>query len=190
MPKIRFLFSCILPTLFIVSCAKVPEQTADSPRSEIALIPKPAPPPELAPPQESAPSHKKKKAKKGARAPEPPEADIVRLSPNAVPLWPDEGGGLIAGPSGRGRDVERGLWPARLLMKASNIPPPDVGAYGVVAFDQGATSASRARMTMTCHAFIAALPERADLPSKVLSQIWLTNPPGVRLPATVSAASR
>jgi hypothetical protein len=42
-----------------------------------------------------------------------------------------------------------------------------------------------ARRALTCQSELTV----AEL-SVVLSQIWPTNPPGVRLPATVSAASR
>jgi hypothetical protein len=63
----------------------------------------------------------------------------------------------------------------RAYLRAVDIPPPGLAAYGVVAFRAKPTSASRARLLRVCEAFKAYLPRQQSLPSSVaLSDQMLT----------------
>ena len=61
------------------------------------------------------------------------------------------------------------LVPARIYLSAAAIPPPQFGAYGVVAFRSKPTSASRDRLLRVCVAFKAHLPRYEILPRFVPS---------------------
>jgi hypothetical protein len=79
--------------------------------------------------------------------------------------------------------VDRPLVPARLYLRAVDIPPPGVGAYGVVAFRSKPTSANRSRLLNACSAFKAHLPRSEPLLSSVPIQdqmltIWPLDNPG------------
>jgi hypothetical protein len=77
-------------------------------------------------------------------------------------------------------DGTRALTPVREYLKSSEIPPHDVGAYGVVAFQSKATPASRAKLTMVCNAFVAFFPRNETSsvsPSDQMITIWpIDNP--------------
>jgi hypothetical protein len=57
----------------------------------------------------------------------------------------------------------RALRPVRAYLRAADVPPPTVGAYGLVAFRAKPTSSTRARLLMVCSAFTASLPRQQDL---------------------------
>ena len=59
------------------------------------------------------------------------------------------------------------LEPVRAYLKASDIPPAGIGAYGVFAFHAKPTEPEMARYTMACQAFLAALAPQASLPASV-----------------------
>jgi hypothetical protein len=59
------------------------------------------------------------------------------------------------------------LTPARAFLRSTDIPPPGIGAYGVIAFTEGPTAASRARLEMACQSYLASLPPQNDLPPSV-----------------------
>ena len=59
------------------------------------------------------------------------------------------------------------LIPVRAFLRASEIPPADVGAYGVVVLQSKATAASRAKLLMVCQSFIAHFPRSETLPQAV-----------------------
>ena len=61
-----------------------------------------------------------------------------------------------AGPSGR-------LLPLREYLKVTEIPPSGAGGYGIVAFTSKPTSATRAKLLMVCHSFVAHLPSGAGM---------------------------
>jgi hypothetical protein len=77
-------------------------------------------------------------------------------------------------------DGTSGLIPVREYLKSSDIPPHDVGAYGVVAFQSKATPANRNKLTMVCNAFVAFFPRSETsraLPSDQMMTIWpIDNP--------------
>jgi hypothetical protein len=77
-------------------------------------------------------------------------------------------------------DGTRALTPVREYLKSSDIPPHDVGAYGVVVFQSKATPANRAKLTMVCNAFVAFFPrsETSSVsPSDQMITIWpIDNP--------------
>jgi hypothetical protein len=50
----------------------------------------------------------------------------------------------------------------RAFARARDIPPKDVGAYGIVAITSLPTPASRERLSRFCTAFIAHLPSQAS----------------------------
>ena len=59
------------------------------------------------------------------------------------------------------------LVPARIYLRAADIPPPSIGAYGVVAFRSKPTPANRERLLRTCIAYRASLPPQNRLPSSI-----------------------
>jgi hypothetical protein len=62
---------------------------------------------------------------------------------------------------------DRQLVPVRAYLRSSQIPPPSIGAYGIVAFRAKPTSASRSRLLMACEAFVAAIPTQKSVPGTV-----------------------
>ncbi len=77
------------------------------------------------------------------------------------------------------------LRPVRAYLRAADVPPPTVGAYGLVAFRAKPTSATRARLLMTCTAFIASLPRQQDLAGIVpvsdqMVTIWPLDDPAAK----------
>lgn len=62
---------------------------------------------------------------------------------------------------------EQPLTPTRTFLKAKDIPPQGVGAYGVVAFRALPTTSSRDRLLMVCESFLASLPAQTSLPRNV-----------------------
>jgi hypothetical protein len=69
------------------------------------------------------------------------------------------------------------LQPVRAYLRADAIPPPAIGAYGVVAFRAKPTSANRERLLKVCDSFVAFLPRQETLPRSVslsdqLVTIW------------------
>jgi len=77
-----------------------------------------------------------------------------------------------------------GLVPARAFLTAEQIPPADVGGYGVVALRAKPTSASGDRLQMLCRSYLATLPAQHSLPpfvekSRQLITIWPIDAPAV-----------
>lgn len=58
----------------------------------------------------------------------------------------------------------RPLHPARTFLSAADIPPSNVGAYGVLALRAKPTPATQARLKAVCAAFLASLPAQESLP--------------------------
>ena len=56
------------------------------------------------------------------------------------------------------------LTPARAFIRASDIAPPGLGGYGVVALRAKPTSANKERLGRVCQAFLASLPPQLSLP--------------------------
>ena len=77
------------------------------------------------------------------------------------------------------------LVPARAYLRAADIPPPSIGAYGVVALRSKPTPANRERLMRTCAAYVASLPRHNLLPTYVtpddqMLTIWpLDNPDAI-----------
>lgn len=61
----------------------------------------------------------------------------------------------------------RALQPARIYLRASQIPIPGVGAYGVVALRGRPTDATRDRLMRLCQAYVTYLPRWDTLPGSV-----------------------
>src|SRR5215471_6932225 len=75
------------------------------------------------------------------------------------------------------------LVPVRAYLHASAIPPPQVAAYGVVAFRAKPTAASRDRLVRVCAAYTAHLPRSESLPTSVsitdrMLTVWPLEDPG------------
>lgn len=67
------------------------------------------------------------------------------------------------------------LAPARIYLRAADIPPAGVAAYGVVAFRAKPTSTTRDRLARVCEAYKAYLPSQKSLPASIpLSDQMLT----------------
>lgn len=63
----------------------------------------------------------------------------------------------------------------RDFIEPNEIPPKDVGAYGMVAFTHKPTSTTRQRLTFFCEAFLSTLPRRQSLPASVpVSRLMIT----------------
>jgi len=103
--------------------------------------------------------------------------------------------GIVIGPAGASRhDVVVGvpvhhgadlphsisLTPLRAYLRAVDIPPPGIGAYGVVSFRAKPTPATRARLLMVCEAFKASLPPQSSAsvpPADQMLTIWPLDDP-------------
>lgn len=59
------------------------------------------------------------------------------------------------------------LVPARAYVRPEDIPPRQVGAYGIVVLHGRPTAADRKRLVMACHSFIAYLPRQEEIPATV-----------------------
>ena len=59
------------------------------------------------------------------------------------------------------------LRPTRAYMRASDIPPRGVAAYGVVALRALPTPVTQSRLAMVCQSFLASLPRQDSLPRSV-----------------------
>jgi hypothetical protein len=59
------------------------------------------------------------------------------------------------------------LVPVRGYMRAGDIPPPWVAAYGVVAFRAKSTDTNRSRLLRVCQSFKAYLPRQESIPASV-----------------------
>jgi hypothetical protein len=70
------------------------------------------------------------------------------------------GGGLVFTPGAI-------LTPTRAFLRAQDIPPRGVGAYGVVAFRALPTTSSRTRLLRVCQSFLASLPPQTSLPRSI-----------------------
>lgn len=74
----------------------------------------------------------------------------------------------------------RPLQPVRAYLRANDIPPAGVGAYGLIVFQSKPTSASLAKYMMVCGAFIKFFPrsETSSVPLKdQMITVWpLDNP--------------
>jgi hypothetical protein len=118
----------------------------------------------------------------GAAPPPPPPPPPAAPRPALIPLYHHARPGHAA-PSPQ-------LTPSRAFLRAADIPPPDVGAYGVVALKARATSASSARLNMLCHAYLSSLPAQQDLPASIsISQQMVTIWP-VQDPAAVGQGQK
>ena len=87
----------------------------------------------------------------------PSEADIVK---NGAPP-------ATGADNRKDASSERQLVPVRAYLKGAEIPPPSIGAYGIVAFRARPTTASRSRLLMTCAAFVTAIPPQKSVPGAV-----------------------
>lgn len=76
------------------------------------------------------------------------------------------GGGGAANPGGTRIDARR-LVPVRAYLRNADIPPAQIGAYGVVAFRARPTSATRNRLLMACTSFVTSIPKQSSIPSSV-----------------------
>jgi len=70
---------------------------------------------------------------------------------------------------------DRQLIPVRAFLQSGDIPPPEFGAYGIMAFRAKPTSVTRERLKMACASFIAYLSKQIEVPKLVpLSDQMLT----------------
>ncbi len=81
------------------------------------------------------------------------------------------------------------LFPVREYLKATDIPPPGVGGYGIVAFTSKTTSATRAKLLTVCRSLVAHFPSNASIPptsrlSDRMITVWpLDDPKGEKAAA-------
>lgn len=78
--------------------------------------------------------------------------------------------------------ADRDLIPARAYMRAADIPPADVGAYGLVVMQAKSTPANRNKLLMVCSSFVAHFPKSESLPSSIrpidrMVTIWPVDAP-------------
>ena len=93
----------------------------------------------------------------------------------------DAGNAIQKGAHDTGNAVEkaahgdRQLVPVRAFLRSADIPPPEFGAYGVMALRAKPTSVTRDRLKMACASFIAYLARQSDVPKSIpLSDQMLT----------------
>jgi hypothetical protein len=98
-----------------------------------------------------------------------PDATSPAAGPAAVPSTPAllPAPGAQPAPPSVGSATPPALVPARSFLRSDDIPPPSIGAYGVVALRSKSTSANRQRLLMTCGAYEAYLPRQESLPGTV-----------------------
>ena len=95
---------------------------------------------------------------------------LIKEIPAPASSPPDPGGRSLTEATD-----ERQLVPVRAFLRSEDIPPPSIGAYGIVAFRSKPTSANRHRLLMACAAYVAALPRQNSVPSRIaLSEQMLT----------------
>jgi hypothetical protein len=63
--------------------------------------------------------------------------------------------------------LQNRLVPVRAFLKGSDIPPPNIGAYGVFAFRAKPTSVTRERLKRACASFVTHLARQRDIPNSV-----------------------
>jgi hypothetical protein len=103
-------------------------------------------------------------------APPPPEPDLpAAISPAPSIVRPDAGvGGWIGGvPTQPNTAGSIDLIPVRQFLRAADIPPDGIGAYGVVVFHSKATAANRTKLLMVCHSFMAYFPKTELVPATI-----------------------
>ncbi|CCE04909.1 exported hypothetical protein [Bradyrhizobium sp. STM 3843] len=112
----------------------------------------------------------------------PPIGNAIRETGGSIGhLLPFDAGGAASHTTGTLTDVGH-LVPVRAYLRSADIPPPSIGAYGVVAFRARPTPATRSRLLMACTSFVASIPPQALIPSSVavsdqMLTIWpLDNP--------------
>jgi hypothetical protein len=66
------------------------------------------------------------------------------------------------------------LIPTRIFVGSGQYPPEKFRAYGILAFPQRATDATRGRHLMICQAYVAALPHFTELPGISLKAQMVT----------------
>jgi hypothetical protein len=86
----------------------------------------------------------------------------------------------MPGPNGTPQSFH--LVPARVYLRAADIPPPSIAAYGIVAFRSKSTPANREHLLRTCIAYSASLPRQNTLPNNIplsvqMLTIWPLNEP-------------
>ncbi len=72
------------------------------------------------------------------------------------------------------------LQPVRSYLSAKDIPPANVGAYGLVVFHSKATSANRAKLKMVCNSFVAFFPRSKSstaAPDDQMVTVWPLDKP-------------
>ena len=107
-----------------------------------------------APATEAAPAPAAERAP--AAAPAPPVLESAPASGRLVEK------AASARRDGNASILAAALTPVREYLRASEIPPPGAGAYGLVVFQSRATPANREKLTMVCRSFVAFFPRGAD----------------------------
>ena len=103
----------------------------------------------------------------------PSTGPIRGYVPESSPALTD--GNPALAPRGDPGAIPPELVPARVFLRAADVPPPSIGAYGIVALRSKPTSANRERLLRTCAAFVAHLPRQEVLPASIpLSDQMLT----------------
>jgi hypothetical protein len=89
----------------------------------------------------------------------------IILDSNQI-IWPDKGNSTLT--------------PVREYLRTQDIPPPNVGAYGLVVFQSKPTPANKAKLTMVCRSFLAFFPqsETSTVPMRErMMTIWPLDDP-------------
>ena len=84
--------------------------------------------------------------------------------------------GRRAGPKATASDGGP-LLPVRAYLRAKDIPPPGVGAYGLVVFHSRPTPANREKLLRVCKSFVAYFPRSEETSAPLSDQmvtIWPT----------------
>jgi hypothetical protein len=76
-------------------------------------------------------------------------------------------GGLSPGVIAKQVQGSGRLVPVREFLRSADIPPPEFGAYGILALRAKPTSATRGRLKMVCASFVAYLARQIEVPKSI-----------------------
>src|SRR5215475_14156714 len=107
---------------------------------------------------------------------------IDTLTPDSGKIIPRKGKGVwrsIGRRAGAAGNASNGvpLQPVRAFLRAKDIPPPGVGAYGLVVFHSRPTPANREKLLRVCKSFVAYFPRSEETSAPLGDQmvtIWPT----------------
>ncbi len=96
-----------------------------------------------------------------------PPAPAIVPAPPVTAVVPAPAAQAVPAPPAVAVGRSPALFPVRAFLPGASIPPPGLGAYGMVALKAKPTPSTAARLQMLCQAFLASLPPQSSLPASV-----------------------